>query len=1398
MAGSYIEDIIEHEVGDKGFSPQSYKDNSQYSIGFGTATQDPNEIEGTGLINEEEAYRRLSEWTEGDRSYIKQIGVREGLNWSDNELDALTSFTYNTGRGNLEKLVSGRDKETISSMIPEYNKSAGVELEGLNKRRADEKALFDSEEVRASKEVADQPSDVADRSYLQYKEDGVPAEILRAPAAETESDVSMSELWGAATYRNWINEAVERNIDVNADVEDPNYLVSLDELVKYNDKGYTDEDLSFLAMATSQENMTHRVSRIEADKQAKLILEQGGAGGVGMEMLASVTDPSLLPTLFLGGVGIAGKFRNIKAIGQSMLSGATQNVAAEYLLKSGDTQRTDADLMLAAAAGAIFSGAITTTAIGVKAGLGTRISMANEIEAENSLSIKDAMIGNEYVKADAALASEVPNNTSRKTFLTEKDIVSKLQSEAGSRADTLSSSKIKDLKKDFAAYRKVQEGKIESMQASKIRPSAKIKQVKQLQDSIDVRKLELDAKVYANNESLKANAALDSLQQGKVPDSLKDRYNELKMENGEFDYMEPKSDTVSLPAKKPVSMEEGVAGGAESVQSMGAMSTKRAFADIATYDNLLPDSEIDEISESVFSASLLGHETPRISRMATSAKGLRSTSSVIDTAPDNATRGLGIQLLDNGTRTISGHQSAEAIADALFHRNVPDYLAYEDAFDRFAKDKGIGLFGKGRGELQDEFNKQIVLTQARGELSTNVPSPDDSPIVSAAKARSRIYERGLKNNKDNKVIGFATVEHTHEYHSVVFDAHNILNAKTSGTTSTAHADNVIDVIAKSYQNGAIKLTRENALRLAETQVSRVFSYRHGESGTFKKVMSESEYKLLDAELESNGVDITVREEIKSSLFNKEDLATMSPRAMFSLKPDLTSESGGLRMVDLLDTGISRVMKYASDAAANSGLARHGYYSRNQFLRAMEEARQQAMNELRKSIDHPNKKIADKAKLELAKVNEGHYAGLLDDSLKLMYKEPLHSAQDTLEDLSKILRKQTSITRLRSTGLMSLPEYAVAAARNGGVSVMRQLPQARFFDLRSRSVEKDKFMKDFSEAFSSTGHQEYLFGQKFYNNSDFDDATKSKLMSSVNKVQGKMLNVTMTVNAFRTIQHGGEEVVARSIVSNISEMAKAGKITKNVKRSLMDVGGLSSEQVNDIITHFNKDGSDVFDSVMKMSPELNTALATAVKRTISGSFMRMGIGETVPYANRELGKVMTSLLNFSIGSWEKMIVRGVKSDGLGLMASMVAGQTALATMSLYAYAYMRASAMEGKKRDDYLDKTLSDDGLFWGIMNRVGFLAAPMLPLQMLASARLLPEEISASPTKAGVNGMGIPSVDMGVDYFKAMGSTGNLVTNQFNDEYMSDKDREHNLSNIKRVLPWIDSPVYNAATGILD
>ena len=65
-----------------------------------------------------------------------------GLNLNQNQFDALVSFTYNCGNGNLKTLISNRTLIQIADMLLLYNKSNGKVLEGLSRRREAEQKLF--------------------------------------------------------------------------------------------------------------------------------------------------------------------------------------------------------------------------------------------------------------------------------------------------------------------------------------------------------------------------------------------------------------------------------------------------------------------------------------------------------------------------------------------------------------------------------------------------------------------------------------------------------------------------------------------------------------------------------------------------------------------------------------------------------------------------------------------------------------------------------------------------------------------------------------------------------------------------------------------------------------------------------------------------------------------------------------------------------------------------------------------------------------------------------------------------------------------------------------------------------------------------------------------------------
>lgn len=100
--------------------------------------------EGDRLSSVEEAKALLKADLQKYAGYVNQCMEKGILTFipNQNQFDALTSFCYNCGNGNLQKLVSGRDAAAIADSLPLYNKGGGKVLPGLVKRRAEEKALF--------------------------------------------------------------------------------------------------------------------------------------------------------------------------------------------------------------------------------------------------------------------------------------------------------------------------------------------------------------------------------------------------------------------------------------------------------------------------------------------------------------------------------------------------------------------------------------------------------------------------------------------------------------------------------------------------------------------------------------------------------------------------------------------------------------------------------------------------------------------------------------------------------------------------------------------------------------------------------------------------------------------------------------------------------------------------------------------------------------------------------------------------------------------------------------------------------------------------------------------------------------------------------------------------------
>lgn len=139
-----------------------------YTIGYGHYGSD---VAPNMTITQAQADAYLAQDLERNEKSVNTTGLK--LN--QNQFDALVSFTYNCGAGNLKKLVTGRDLDQIADAILFYNKAGGQVLAGLIRRRQAEHDLFVSSGKKAGnpypepKKIIRLKSSGNDVKWLQYE-----------------------------------------------------------------------------------------------------------------------------------------------------------------------------------------------------------------------------------------------------------------------------------------------------------------------------------------------------------------------------------------------------------------------------------------------------------------------------------------------------------------------------------------------------------------------------------------------------------------------------------------------------------------------------------------------------------------------------------------------------------------------------------------------------------------------------------------------------------------------------------------------------------------------------------------------------------------------------------------------------------------------------------------------------------------------------------------------------------------------------------------------------------------------------------------------------------------------------------------------------------------------------
>lgn len=128
----------------EGYYPRAYTcAGGVQTIGYGCTNS---KVVAKGSISKEQACAELKRELNEAKQQVNDI-VKVHL--TDNQLAALTSFTFNCGPTNLKKLVDGSSRlndgnyESVVSILPQYRRAGGRVRKGLERRRVWELALWE-------------------------------------------------------------------------------------------------------------------------------------------------------------------------------------------------------------------------------------------------------------------------------------------------------------------------------------------------------------------------------------------------------------------------------------------------------------------------------------------------------------------------------------------------------------------------------------------------------------------------------------------------------------------------------------------------------------------------------------------------------------------------------------------------------------------------------------------------------------------------------------------------------------------------------------------------------------------------------------------------------------------------------------------------------------------------------------------------------------------------------------------------------------------------------------------------------------------------------------------------------------------------------------------------------
>lgn len=142
MISEWLLDFVKKK---EGYRSKAYEDAvGVWTLGYGFT----HGVKKGDRISFDDAEKRLKEELEDFKVYVENYSVKVGYHWDPHQVDALTSFIFNLGKGRLNQLTQDgtRSDKVIAEKMLLYVNAGGRPLPGLVTRRQEESDHFKGED----------------------------------------------------------------------------------------------------------------------------------------------------------------------------------------------------------------------------------------------------------------------------------------------------------------------------------------------------------------------------------------------------------------------------------------------------------------------------------------------------------------------------------------------------------------------------------------------------------------------------------------------------------------------------------------------------------------------------------------------------------------------------------------------------------------------------------------------------------------------------------------------------------------------------------------------------------------------------------------------------------------------------------------------------------------------------------------------------------------------------------------------------------------------------------------------------------------------------------------------------------------------------------------------------